>query len=278
MKVLVTGASGQLGHDVVKVLGERGFAVLAPSHAEMDITDRASVDSYFDTFEPDAVMHCAAYTAVDRAEDEPELCRKVNVEGTRNLAENCARSDIPMMYVSTDYVFDGTGDGFWEVGDPTNPINVYGLSKRDGENEVLKLSKHYVIRISWVFGINGNNFVKTMIRLSQTRDEINVVDDQCGSPTYTPDLAVLMADMVVSEKYGIYHARNEGVCTWYGFAKEIFRFAGSEIKVNPITSDQYPMKARRPMNSRLSVSSLKDAGFNMLPDWHDSLARFMNQL
>ena len=278
MKVLVTGINGQLGHDVAIVLKDRGLDVLAPTHSDMDITDRKAVDDYFEGNNPDAVIHCAAYTAVDKAEDETELCRRVNVQGTGNIAENCFRMDIPMMYISTDYVFDGTGGRFREPCDPTNPINAYGLSKRDGETEVLRLNKQFIIRTSWVFGINGSNFIKTMRRLSETRNEVNVVDDQFGSPTYTKDLAHLLADMIVTERYGIYHACNEGVCTWADVAEETFRLSGLKMKVNRITTDQYPMKTKRPMNSRLSTNSLKENGFKLLPDWKDALSRFVSEL
>ena len=278
MRILVTGVGGQLGHDCSIVLGDRGHDVLAPSHSELDICDPGAVDSYFDDNRPEAVIHCAAYTAVDKAEDETELCRRVNVDGTGNIARNCARYDIPMMYISTDYVFNGSGDRPWEPSDPTDPINAYGLSKRDGETEVLKDTKHFIVRISWVFGINGNNFIKTMRRLSETRDAVNVVDDQYGSPTYTKDLAELLADMIVTDRYGIYHAHNEGVCTWADVAEETFRDSGLGTKVNRITTDQYPMKAKRPMNSRMSTDMLVKNGFRRLPDWKDALARYISEL
>lgn len=278
MNVLVTGINGQLGHDVALVLADRGINVLAPTHSEMDITDKNAICSYFQKYKPEALIHCAAYTAVDKAEDEPDLCRKVNVDGTRYLVECCAEGDIPMMYISTDYVFDGTGERPWEPEDPTQPINTYGLSKRDGELEVLKLDKYFVIRISWVFGINGNNFVKTMLRLSDSKDSLNIVDDQYGSPTYTKDLAELISDMIVTKRYGIYHAHNEGVCSWADFAEEIFRVSGKEVKVVRITSDQYPMKAKRPANSRMSTVKLKSNGFFLLPDWKNAVRRYLNEL
>ncbi|MBQ3736706.1 MAG: dTDP-4-dehydrorhamnose reductase [Candidatus Methanomethylophilaceae archaeon] len=278
MRILVTGVGGQLGHDCSIVLGDRGHDVLAPTHSELDICDPGAVDSYFDVNRPGVVIHCAAYTAVDKAEDETELCRKVNVDGTRNIAVNCARYDIPMVYISTDYVFNGSGDRPWEPDDATEPINAYGLSKRDGETEVLKNAKHFIVRISWVFGINGNNFIKTMRRLSETRDTVNVVDDQYGSPTYTKDLAELLADMIVTDRYGIYHAHNEGVCTWADVAEETFRDSGLGTKVNRITTDQYPMKAKRPMNSRMTTDLLVKNGFRRLPDWKDALARYISEL
>lgn len=278
MKVLVTGGSGQLGHDVSIVLGDGGHDVLAPSHSEMDVCDRESVMSYICSGKPDAVVHCAAWTAVDLAEDEPDRCRKVNAEGTSNIVEACRSLDIPMMYISTDYVFNGTGTEPWKTDDPTDPVNVYGSSKRDGELFVRTLPKHYIIRISWVFGINGRNFVKTMMNLSEKMESLNVVDDQIGSPTYTWDLAHLISDMVFSERYGTYHAHNEGECSWYQFAKEIFRRIGSDIIVNPVTSEEYPAKAPRPRNSRLDTSSLTDNGFALLPDWKDAIGRYIQIL
>ncbi len=278
MRVLVTGAGGQLGHDVDIVLRERGHESLAPTHSEMDITDPCAVDAYFETRRPDALIHCAAYTAVDRAEEEKELCRRVNVDGTGNMVSNCARYGIPMLYVSTDYVFNGTGDRPWGPSDPTDPINEYGLSKRDGEAEVLKLERYFIVRTSWVFGINGNNFIRTMRRLSETRDTVNVVDDQYGSPTYTRDLAGLLVDMIATDRYGIYHAHNEGVCTWADVAEETFRLSGLRTEVVRITSDQYPMRAKRPMNSRLSTECLTENGFSPLPHWKDALCRFVSEL
>ena len=278
MRILVTGIGGQLGHDVSKVLKERAIEVIAPSHSEMDITKKEDVDRVFDNFNPGAIIHCAAYTAVDKAEDEVELCREVNVTGTRYIVDNCMKKRIPMMYISTDYVFNGNGNQPWVPTDATDPINVYGQSKRDGEIEVRKLEKYFIVRISWVFGINGNNFIKTMRRLSETRDEVNVVDDQYGSLTYTKDLAELLADMIVSEKYGTYHAHNEGVCTWADVAEETFRLFGSKTRVNRITSNQYPMKAKRPMNSRMSTGLLIENGFNLLPSWKDALSRFIHEL
>lgn len=278
MRVLVTGIDGQLGHDVDIVLRERGHETISPTHPEMDITDAGAVSWFFDKYGLDAVVHCAAYTAVDRAEEETELCRKVNVDGTRNIADNCARFGIPMMYISTDYVFNGTGDKPWKTTDPTDPVNAYGRSKRDGETEVLRIEKYFIVRISWVFGINGSNFVRTMRRLSETKDAVNVVDDQYGSPTYTKDLAELLADMIVTNRYGTYHAHNEGVCTWADVAEETFRQSRLDTKVVRITSDQYPMMAKRPMNSRMSTSCLPENGFRLLPDWRDAVSRFVAEL
>lgn len=278
MKLLVTGGSGQLGHDVSVFASAKGWDVLSPTHAELDICDQYLVQSYFREHCPDAVIHCAAWTAVDAAEDEEEACRAINVGGTENLTEACRESDIPILYISTDYVFNGKGEQFWKVDDPTDPINAYGLSKRDGENAVKKYSKHYIVRISWVFGSNGKNFLKTMINLSKKYDTVRVVSDQYGSPTYTYDLAPLLCEMVVSGKYGVYHAHNSGVCTWYDVAVETFKAAGIDMTVVPITSAEYPMKAARPLNSRLDLDSLKKAGFSELPDWKDAVHRFVCEL
>lgn len=278
MKILITGTSGQLGHDVQEALDGNGFDILTPSHKDLDITDFESVSDYFDDNRPDTVIHCAAYTAVDRAEDEIELCRKVNVDGTKNIVESCKKINSKLMYISTDYVFDGSKDGLWLPDDQTNPINVYGTSKRDGEELVLGLNNYFIVRTSWVFGINGNNFVKTMLRLSNDRDTLNVVSDQIGSPTYTKDLADLIVKMIFSNNYGIYHAHNEGFCSWAEFAKEIFRQARKETKIVPITSDMYPVKAKRPKNSRLSTESLIANGFELLPDWKNALSRYLGEL
>lgn len=275
MKVMVTGVGGQLGYDVAERLGINGDEVLAPRHDELDITDKDSVRSYFTVNGPEALIHCAAYTAVDLAEDNEAECRKVNVEGTTFLVEQCRLLDIPIVYISTDYVFNGTGDQPWKVDDPTSPINVYGLSKRDGEDVVRTYEKHFIVRISWVFGINGKNFIKTMLDFSKKIDTVRVVADQYGSPTYTYDLAPLLCEMIRTHKYGTYHAHNEGVCTWYDIAVETFRVARIQMNVIPITSDEYPMRAKRPHNSRLETVSLKNFGFNSLPNWKKSIAHYI---
>ena len=258
MKVLVTGVGGQLGHDVVRELEQRGHEVTGVGREEMDITDAEKVRKIIRDCVPDAVIHCSAYTAVDRAEDEADQCRKVNVEGTKNIAEICAELDCKMIYISTDFVFSGEGERPWETDDAAGPISVYGRTKYEGEDEVKsRLDKFFIVRISWVFGKNGNNFVKTMLRIGKENGAVKVVDDQIGSPTYTRDMAVLLADMVQTEKYGVYHASNEGFCSWYDFAKEIFRLAGmDDVSVMPITSDQFPAKAKRPFNSRMSKEKL----------------------
>ncbi len=276
MKALVTGFKGQLGYDVVNELKKRGIESIGVDIEEMDITSLEDVNRVIKGSCVDVVVHCAAYTAVDRAEEDPETCRKVNVDGPRNIALVCKELDIKMVYISTDYVFSGEGEEAFEVNSPKHPNNVYGLSKSDGEDEVISLlDKHFIIRISWAFGINGNNFINTMIRLGKERGEVKVVDDQIGSPTYTYDIAELIADMIVTEKYGIYHATNEGYCSWYEFAKEIFRQASLNIKVEPVDSSAFPVKALRPKNSRLSKKSLDKAGFKRLRSWQDALRDYL---
>lgn len=280
MRILVTGVKGQLGHDVMNELAKRGHTGIGVDVEEMDITDAKKVDEVIRASEVEAVIHCAAYTAVDAAEDQVELCRKINAEGTENIAKVCKELDIKMMYISTDYVFDGEGTRPWEPDDERHPLNVYGLTKYEGELAVEKyLDKFFTIRIAWVFGVNGKNFIKTMLKLSETHDELNVVDDQIGSPTYTYDLAVLLVDMIETEKYGRYHATNEGLCSWYEFACEIFRQAGmDEVKVTPVDSASYPAKAKRPFNSRMSKEKLTENGFERLPSWQDALGRYLKVL
>ena len=276
MRILVTGVKGQLGHDVMNELAKRGHTGIGVDVEEMDITDAKKVNEVIRASEVEAVIHCAAYTAVDAAEDQVELCRKINAEGTENIAKVCKELDIKMMYISTDYVFDGEGTRPWEPDDERHPLNVYGLTKYEGELAVENyLDKFFTIRIAWVFGVNGKNFIKTMLKLSETHDELNVVDDQIGSPTYTYDLAVLLVDMIETEKYGRYHATNEGLCSWYEFACEIFRQAGRDVKVNPVSSDEFPTKAKRPHNSRMDKSKLTENGFTPLPAWQDALKRYM---
>lgn len=279
MKVLVTGIGGQLGHDVVRELEKRGQEVVGVGRAEMDITDEGKVREVIRACAPDAVIHCSAYTAVDRAEEEDDLCHQVNVEGTKYIAEACAELDCKMIYISTDFVFSGEGERPWETDDEAGPINVYGKTKYEGELEVKsRLNKWFIVRISWVFGYNGNNFVKTMLRLGKENGAVKVVADQIGSPTYTRDAAVLLADLVQTEKYGVYHASNEGFCSWYEFAKEIFQAAGmDEVSVTPITSDEFPAKAKRPFNSRMSKKKLVKEGFNLLPSWQDALKRYLQE-
>lgn len=280
MRVLVTGAKGQLGYDVIKELNKRGHTAVGVDIEEMDITNKDSVDKVIKSSKVDAVIHCAAYTAVDAAEDNAQMCQKINVQGTQNIAKTCKELDIKMLYLSTDYVFNGTGTRPWEPDDKREPLNVYGQSKYEGELVVENnVSKSFIVRIAWIFGINGKNFVKTMLNLSQNHDSLTVVDDQIGSPTYTADLAVLLVDLIESDKYGKYHATNEGFCSWYEFACEIFKQAGkNDIKVSPVSSDGYKAKAKRPENSRMSKEKLTENGFNRLPSWQDGLKRYLKEL
>ena len=279
MRVLVTGVKGQLGYDVVNELEERGHESVGVDIEEMDITDAASVEEVITGAGVDAVIHCAAYTAVDAAEDNEELCRKVNEEGTRNIARVCKELDLKMMYISTDYVFNGQGTRPWEPDDEREPLNVYGETKCGGELAVEELlDKYFIVRIAWVFGVNGKNFIKTMLNLGTTRDSLTVVSDQVGSPTYTYDLARLLVDMIETDKYGRYHATNEGFCSWYEFACEIFRQAGMNVSVSPVDSSAYPAKAKRPMNSRMSKDKLDEMGFERLPSWQDALGRYLQEI
>lgn len=279
MRILVTGVKGQLGYDVMNELAKRGHTGIGVDVEEMDITDAAKVEQVIKESEVEAVIHCAAYTAVDAAEDNAELCHKINAEGTENIAKVCKELDLKMIYISTDYVFNGEGTRPWEPDDEREPLNVYGQAKYEGELAVEKyLEKYYIVRIAWVFGVNGKNFIKTMLNLSETHDELSVVNDQIGSPTYTYDLAKLLVDMVETDKYGRYHATNEGLCTWYEFATEIFRQAGKEITVHPVTSEQFPAKAKRPHNSRMNKDKLEANGFDRLPTWQDALNRYLKAI
>ena len=279
MRVLVTGVTGQLGFDVCQELKRRGIDHLGVSSKDFDIADREKTLDFIRAYRPDAVIHCSAWTAVDKAEEEPERVRQVNVEGPRNIAAACKALGAKMLYISTDYVFPGDGDRMYEVNDPTGPISVYGATKLGGEEAVRELlDRFFIVRISWVFGLHGNNFVKTMLRLAETRREISVVADQIGSPTYTADLAPLLCDMIQTEKYGVYHATNEGICSWAEFAEEIFKLAGIPMTVHHIQTKDYPTKARRPLNSRLGKASLDNAGFQRLPLWQDALRRYLGLL
>ena len=278
MKVLVTGVGGQLGYDVVKRCEQSNIEVIGIDIADADITNEQEIKTYIGSVSPDVVVHCAAYTAVDRAEEERGTCYNINVLGTRYIAEACKTLDIKMVYISTDYVFDGTGQSPWKTEDVPNPINYYGETKYGGELEVTNLlSKYFIIRISWVFGINGNNFIKTMLRIGKEREEVNVVHDQIGSPTYTYDLAELIADMIQTEKYGIYHATNEEYCSWAEFAEMIFETAGMGVKVNKITTAEYPTKAIRPFNSMLNKDKLEQNGFKRLRRWEEAVREFVEK-
>lgn len=278
MRVLVTGVKGQLGYDVMNELAGRGHEGIGVDIQEMDITDAASVEKVITEAAPDAVIHCAAYTAVDAAEDNVDLCRRVNAGGTENIARVCKALNCKMMYISTDYVFNGQGTRPWEPDDKREPLNVYGQTKYEGELAVETLEKFFLVRIAWVFGVNGKNFIKTMLNLGKTRDHLTVVADQIGSPTYTYDLARLLVDMIETDRYGRYHATNEGLCSWYEFACEIFKQAGMNVTVSPVTSDQYPAKAKRPMNSRMDKSKLDEMGFKCLPSWQDALGRYLKEI
>lgn len=282
MKILITGAKGQLGTDLTKELNGRNIEVIGLDVAEMDITDEAQVEkvlgAYLNKGDIDAVIHCAAHTAVDKAEDEEELVRKINALGTKYIADQCKKYDVKLMYISTDYVFDGEGEEPWKPYDMRKPLNIYGLTKYEGELFVEELEKMFIVRISWVFGLHGNNFIKTMLKLGKEREELNVVNDQIGSPTYTPHLSVLLSDMIVTDKYGIYHATNEGICSWYDFAEEIFRQAGMSVKLNPVSSDEFKVKAKRPHNSRMDKSALTKNGFNLMPTWQEALGQYLKEL
>ena len=277
--ILVTGINGQLGYDVVKVLKERNIECLGIDREDLDITDDKAVKEYIINLKPDCIVHCAAYTAVDMAEDNIEACTKVNVNGTEYIAKACREIDAKMIYISTDYVFDGSGNEPFEVDGKINPHSVYGKTKYKGELKVKEsLDKYFIVRISWVFGVNGNNFVKTMIRLGKEKECLNVVADQIGSPTYTADLAPILCDMAVSDKYGTYHATNEGYCSWADFAQEIMKQAGLNCEINPIPTSEYPTKAVRPFNSRMSKRSLVDNGFDLMPSWRNALKRYLTEI
>lgn len=279
MKVLVTGASGQLGYDVMGELARQGHLAIGVDVEEMDITNAVVVDRVLEQHRPDAVIHCAAYTAVDAAEENVALCRAVNVTGTENVAKSCVTYGCKLMYISTDYVFDGQGTHTWEPDDECHPINIYGKTKYEGELAVeTYVTRHFIVRIAWVFGVNGKNFVKTMLNLGKTHNALTVVVDQIGSPTYTHDLSHLLVDMIETEHYGKYHATNEGLCSWYEFACEIFKQAGMNVIVTPVESSSYPTKAKRPMNSRMSKEKLIANGFSRLPTWQDALRRYLHAI
>lgn len=279
MKILVTGYTGQLGFDIVQHGLKLGLNMKGIGSKDLNITNRVEVIDYVKKMSPDAIIHCAAYTAVDKAEDDRDESWNVNVEGTKNLVQAAKNIDAKLMYISTDYVFNGEGETPFKETDKPNPIGYYGLTKYEGEQVVQQLlDKWFIVRISWVFGINGNNFVKTMLRLAESREELNVVGDQIGSPTYTFDLARLLIDMIQTDKYRIYHATNEGYCSWAEFAKEIFRKANVDVKVNSITTEEYPTRAVRPRNSRMSKQKLVDNGFIPLPSWQDAVKRYLKEL
>ena len=279
IKVLVTGVNGQLGHDVINNLNDLGIENLGIDIDDLDLTDKKKVQEYITNYNPDVIVHCAAYTAVDRSEDEKELCYQVNVEGTRNIVEVSKAIDSKLVYISTDYVFSGEGEEPRHEDEITNPINYYGYTKEQGEKIITdSLDKYFIIRTSWVYGSNGNNFVNTMLKLAETKDEINVVSDQIGAPTYTKDLAQLIVDLIKTNHYGVFHGVNEGYCSWYEFAKVIFSKTGIDMKVNPVSTAEYITKAKRPLNSRMSKANLDKIGLNRLPDWEDALDRYLEEI
>lgn len=278
MKVLVTGYNGQLGYDIVRELKHRGIECIGTTREDFDIVDKEKVSAFIKDYNPTHIIHCAAWTQVDKAEDESLLCRKVNVCGTENIVNVCKELDIPLVYFSTDYIFGGAGDKPYKIDDYVNPLCVYAKTKYEGELIVKKLNKYFIIRISWVFGVNGNNFVKTMINLSNNKKELKIVDDQIGSPTYTYDLSILVCDMIKTERYGVYHASNEGFVSWADFAREIFKKINREVKVIGISTEEYGAKAKRPKNSRLDKNSLIENGFKLLPTWQDALNRYLKEL
>ena len=280
MRVLVTGAKGQFGFAIVKKLAEEGVEHRGLGHDELDITDALATWQYLHAYLPDVVIHCAAYTQVDKAEEEVSLCRAVNVAGTENMAKACQNIGAKMIYFSTDYVFAGQKSSPYEIDDLPSPLNEYGKSKLDGERAVKSIlgERYLILRISWVFGKNGNNFVNTMLRLGRERAEVSVVSDQIGSPTYAVDVAALVCRLLVSENCGTYHVTNEGICSWADFAKAIFSYAGLTVAVNEISTAQYPTKAKRPLNSILSKACLDRAGISRLPDWQDALQRYLREV
>ena len=284
MKILVTGVKGQLGYDVVNECQKRGYDAIGVDVEEMDITNPEAVDRVIAEANPDAVIHCAAWTAVDAAEEPENVAkvRAVNADGTQNIANVCKKLNCKLLYISTDYVFDGQGSEPWLPDQKDyRPLNVYGQTKLEGELAVANtVEKYFIVRIAWVFGANGKNFIKTMLNVGKTHDTIRVVNDQIGTPTYTYDLARLLVDMAESEKYGYYHATNEGGdISWYDFACEIFRQAGYPTKVIPVTTAEYGLsKAKRPFNSRLDKHKLVENGFTPLPDWKDALKRYLKEI
>ena len=274
--ILVTGSTGQLGSDVVKELLKRGYSTLSPNRSEFNLCSEDSIRNYILNSNCEAIVHCAAYTQVDKAEDEKDLCIKINATATKHIAKCAKILDIPMIYISTDYVFDGTKDGKYTENDETNPINIYGESKLAGEKYVQEiLDKYYIVRTSWVFNINGKNFIETMLRLSKANNQLSIVNDQIGSPTYTKDLSRLLVDMIETNKYGLYHATNEGYCSWYEFANTIFKLANINIDIKAINSNEYASRAKRPLNSKLSKDKLIEFGFKPLPHWEDALKDYL---
>lgn len=279
MKFFITGVNGQLGYDVKRELLERGYTdILAPTRVDLDITNEDAVKKMIREYRPSVIFHCAAYTAVDKAEEEQEKCHQVNVLGTKYLTEAAKEMDAKIIYISTDYVFDGTKEGLYQIEDKVNPVNYYGKTKYLGENFIREYDNHIIVRISWVFGINGKNFIRTMLNLAESHKELNVVCDQIGSPTYTKDLAGLLVNMFLSNVKGLYHVTNEGYCSWYEFAEFIFKESRKKVKVHPILTKDYKTIAKRPLNSKLSKESLDDIGMKRLPEWQDAVKRYIREL
>ena len=279
MKFFITGVNGQLGYDVKRELLERGYTdILALTRVDLDITNEDAVKKMIREYRPSVIFHCAAYTAVDKAEEEQEKCYQVNVLGTKYLTEAAKEVGAKIIYISTDYVFDGTKEGLYQVEDKVNPVNYYGKTKYLGENFVRAYDNHIIVRISWVFGINGKNFIRTMLNLAESHKELNVVCDQIGSPTYTKDLAGLLVNMFLSNVKGLYHVTNEGYCSWYEFAEFIFKESRKKVKVHPILTKDYKTIAKRPLNSKLSKESLDDIGMKRLPEWQDAVKRYIREL
>ena len=284
-KYFITGITGQLGYDLVRELHERGeYNIYAPSIDELDITNREQVINVIKGYHPDVIFHCAAWTAVDKAETEKEICEKVNVLGTKNITDASIEVGAKLVYISSDYVFDGTKDGLYNEKDIPNPKSVYGMTKYQGEEEAKRNPKHFIARTSWVFGINGNNFIKTMLKLAENHDELTVVDDQVGSPTYTVDLSRILVEMVQTDKYGIYHINNEEYCSWAEFAKYIMESNNKKTVIKPVSTEKYyegkdmSLIAYRPRNSKLDKSKLKENGFELLPSWKDATDRYCKEL
>lgn len=280
MKFLVTGVGGQLGYDVMKELKKRNYFAVGVDSAEMDVTSIMAVEDTFSSVKPNVVIHCAAWTAVDAAENNKNACFLVNATGTENVVNACKKTGAKLIYISTDYVFNGNGTAPWKTDDAVNPLNVYGASKYAGEQAVLSYEKSFVVRTAWVFGKNGSNFVKTVLKLARSNKELNFVNDQIGTPTYTADLARLLVDMAETDKYGIYHATNEGgYISWYDLTKQILKDCSiNDVVVNPVPSSQFKTAAKRPFNSRLDKSKLLLNGFKPLPDWQDALKRYLNEI
>ena len=279
MRVLVTGYAGQLGYDTIRLLEARGIECRGVDMQDFDLTDGQAVKDYVQTYRPNAIVHCAAYTNVDKAESQPEICAAVNGMGTVNVVRAALSVGAKVVFISTDYVFPGTGDQPWKIDDPYGPQNVYGMSKVQGEDAVRSLmTRYFILRTSWVFGKNGRNFVRTMLRLGKEKKELRVVSDQVGSPTYTKDLARVICDMLPTEKYGIYHVRNEGYISWCDFARMIMQKAGLPCRVLPVASSEYPTPAKRPLNSRLDASRPAEAGFEPMPSVENALDRYLDEI